>query len=430
VIKSAHIGEAAVGTAAIANASISKAKLQNAIIGTAQIENGAITNAKIANLSADKINAGTLRAITISGVTINGSSFRSDNGSSTFTVSGASMWLRNSNNFSVEVNSTGLYGRNADNTIRFMANSELVTTMAFGTSTRNVYLAARWHPNIPEENGEARVVAYQSLGGDGRWDIYDYIPLRADGFYGNFLNTSKGYHLYLRTGEDNAEVRLTASSQVQYYRNLRANQVYANAVQINDLTEAANLYLRCRTDGEVQVTRIGTTNDYRDLRCRFVKADAVDTTATHLYLRVAGSGGAAHVTARGSTSNYRDINAANFTRQSTRAAKTNFGTFEDDYSQTAVDIINDLTVITYDLKGDIAEGITDNRQIGFISEDSPMIASRDGKGIISDFLTAFHTKAIQEIDVRLENTEDRISMLELENQLLKKQIKELEERIA
>ncbi|WP_179289566.1 phage tail spike protein [Shouchella clausii] len=430
VIKSAHIGEAAVGTAAIANASINRAKLQNAIIGTAQIENGAITNAKIGNLSADKINTGTLRAITISGVTINGSSFRSDNGSSTFTVSGASMWLRNSNNFSVEVNSTGLYGRNADNTIRFMANSELVTTMAFGTSTRNVYLAAKWHPNIPEENGEARVIAYQSLGGDGRWDIYDYLPLRADGFYGNFLNTSKGYHLYLRTGEDNAEVRLTASSQVQYYRNLRANQVYANALQINDLTEAANLYLRPRTDGEVRVTRIGTTDDYRDLRCRFVKADAVDTTATHLYLRVAGSGGAAHVTARGSTSNYRDINAANFTRQSTRAAKTNFGTFEDDYSQTAVDIINDLTVITYDLKGDIAEGITDNRQIGFISEDSPMIASRDGKGIVSDFLTAFHTKAIQEIDVRLEDAEDRVSILELENQLLKKQIKELEERIT
>lgn len=59
-----------------------------------------------------------------------------------------------------------------------------------------------------------------------------------------------------------------------------------------------------------------------------------------------------------------------------------------------------------------------------------MIASRDGKGIVSDFLTAFHTKAIQEIDVRLEDAEDRVSMLELENQLLKKQIKELEERIA
>ncbi|MGN7286336.1 phage tail spike protein [Shouchella rhizosphaerae] len=440
VIKSAHIGEAAVGTAAIANASISKAKLQNAIIGTAQIENGAITNAKIgngqidnakiANLSADKINAGTLRAINISGVTINGSSFRSDNGSSTFTVSGASMWLRNSNNFSVEVNSTGLYGRNADNSIRFQANSELVTSMAFGTSTRNVYLAAKWHPNIPEENGEARVVAYQSLGGDGKWNSYIYIPLRAYGFYGNFLNTSMGHHLFLRTGTEDAEIRLVASEHAMYYRNLRANQVYANAVQINDLTEAANLYLRPRTDGEVRVTRIGTTDDYRDLRCRFIKADAVDTTATHLYLRVAGSGGAAHVTARGSTSNYRDINAANFTRQSTRTAKTNFGTFEDEYSQTAVDIINDLTVITYDLKDDIAEGITDNRQIGFISEDSPLIASRDRKGIVLDFLTAFNTRAIQEIDIRIEKTVDRVSLLEIENQILKEQIKELERKIS
>lgn len=127
---------------------------------------------------------------------------------------------------------------------------------------------------------------------------------------------------------------------------------------------------------------------------------------------------------------YRDIHAANFTRQSTRDAKTNFNTFSQEFNQTALEIISGLKVLAYDLKSDIRDGITDNRQIGFIAEDSPAIASKDGKGIISDVLLSFHTKAIQELDKKVEDTVDRVSFLELENQLLKQKLTQIEESLT
>src|SRR5690625_4659941 len=70
----------------------------------------------------------------------------------------------------VEISPSGLYGYNANNSVRFQADPSLVTSAAFGTSNDNTYLVA---------NNETRSVNYSSIPGDGQVDSYSYLPHRA-----------------------------------------------------------------------------------------------------------------------------------------------------------------------------------------------------------------------------------------------------------
>ena len=76
-----------------------------------------------------------------------------------------------------------------------------------------------------------------------------------------------------------------------------------------------------------------------------------------------------------------------------------------DYEEKALDVINELEVVNYQMKEDIKRGIN-KVHTGFISENSPAIASDDGKTINIFKLLSLNTKAIQELHKELEALEN------------------------
>lgn len=147
-------------------------------------------------------------------------------------------------------------------------------------------------------------------------------------------------------------------------------------------------------DGELRVTDRNFYNDgntrYLDVRARYYRGRAVidRTTSSYLYL---GSDLGVRVTSRGinNISNivYRPIQASAFQVRSSRESKENIRLFDG----SGLDVINDLSVVNYNYKGE------KELNIGFISEDSLSIAGDDGKFIDLNKLTAYLTKAVQEL---------------------------------
>lgn len=123
--------------------------------------------------------------------------------------------------------------------------------------------------------------------------------------------------------------------------------------------------------------------------------------------------------------NYRAMRASAFNTSSSRIYKTNIKNLTFD----ALKQVNQLKVVEYDLKADLAEGIFTNRQVGFISEENMMIATTDMSAINIYKVTSLNTAAIQILDSKVDTHTDRINLLEIENQYLKQKIKQLEDRL-
>lgn len=70
------------------------------------------------------------------------------------------------------------------------------------------------------------------------------------------------------------------------------------------------------------------------------------------------------------------------------------------------------------------------RKVGVVAEDSPFVATKDGKAVDINKVMYFNLRATQEIYTDLEDTKDKVGVLEIENQILKEQIKELERKIS
>jgi Prophage endopeptidase tail len=279
-----------------------------------------------------------------------GVNIASANGDGWFHVSGSRAEFHdNSNGRYVHISSDGLFGYNANGNVRFQADQTLVTSSAFGTSVENVYLAAF---------GEARVVDFNDIPGDGQVGSYRYLGIRADGFRGNFL----------------------------------------------DITTGENLYLRTYSSGEVRVTNVGTTSSYRPLRASNLYAASLDTnTGGSVYIRPSSTG-SVHVTVTGTTNNYRPIYASEFRNGSSIFYKTNIR----DVSVDALPIINNLEIKEYLFQEDVDNGDYDNWQVGLISELSPEVSTPDGKAINLYKLVSYAVKAIQELSAENERLKKEI----------------------
>ncbi|MCT1904125.1 phage tail spike protein [Oceanobacillus sojae] len=293
------IDEAIIQNAHIANGTIERAKLGRAIIGTAQVENGAITNAKIANLNADKLNAGSIR-----GIDVYGAKFRSSNGNNWMEIVGGEIHLHQSNGRYMDLSPTGLYGYNAGGSVRFQADSLLVTSRALGTATNNVYLAA-------QSGKEARVVDMKDVPSDGEIASYTYLPLRADGFYGNYIENnagSYGNNLYLRP-RSGGEVRVTGAGTTDAYYPLRAGALYSNTL----ITTTTSMWLG--TDNAVHLVNKGYVENssgnpiYRTLYAGTIRNYGIITHSTHGYFGVDGE---LRVVNKGLGDIYRDIRGLGF----------------------------------------------------------------------------------------------------------------------
>lgn len=192
-ITSARIAELAVGIAAIQNLAVTNAKIDRLAIDASQIQDLAVTtakigylavdNSKIANLSADKINVGTLN-----GIDIQGARFMSRDRYTQFTVESGSMEL--SGNYGrISITPESIMGYNSRGSNTFRMDSSLVNSSALGTSNYNVYLAS--------SGGEARVVDFGNLPGNGEVSNYVYRNMRA----GDFISQTGRMYSYYPTME-------------------------------------------------------------------------------------------------------------------------------------------------------------------------------------------------------------------------------------
>lgn len=279
-----------------------------------------------------------------------GVNIASANGDGWFHVSGSrAEFHSNSNGRYVHLSPNGLFGYNANGNVRFQADQTLVTSSAFGTSVENVYLAAY---------GEARVVNYDDIPGDGQVGSYRYLPLRASNLFADSLDVNVGTNLYLRT--------------------------YSN--------------------GEVRITNTGSTSSYRPLRASNLYGDSLDTNSGGSVFIRPSSNGSAHVTVTGTTNNYRPIYASEFRNGSSVFYKTNIR----DLSVEALPIINNLEIKEFVFQEDVDNGVYDNWQVGLISELSPEASSPDGKSINLYKLVSYSAKAIQELSTENERLKKEV----------------------
>lgn len=177
-------------------------------------------------------------------------------------------------------------------------------------------------------------------------------------------------------------------------------------------------------DGEFQVRRYGNMNyapmiadRYRTYHATGNWMDFVgdrletprDSQSRNLFLVPNGTG-IVSVSDKESV-NFYNIKASTFLNASSRSLKDNV--IETEIN--ALEALNSLTVVDYDLKKDIELGI-ENRQTGFIAEDSRIISDKEGKSIDSYKLATLNTKAIQELNA--------------ENKLLKQELQDIKQQLG
>lgn len=427
-----------------------------------------VSDANITALNAGKITAGTLDAgkvslINLRGLDIYGSRFSSSNGNNWMEIIGGDMRFSQYNGSYVNISPVGMYGYNASGELRFQSDLSLTTSAAFGTVNTNVYLGSF---------SETRSVTFNSIGGDGAVDSYTYTDVRAKHFYGNVLEANWGVNnatnVYLRP-RAGGEIRVTAGQTTDTYLDLRARGLYTTYLDKNlNHGSGDSIYVRPASNGELRVTRIGTTNRYLDVRAYGLKINAIDfntdaSTGSNLYVRTVAGGelrfttnggtsvyvdvrsryaytnvveinalhgntpnlflrpggtGEVRVTAAGRTDAYRPIRAASFPEGSSEKIKENILKFEGN----ALDILRKSVIYEYN-----RIGLNCKRELGFIIErETPDKVKYDGESINGYSHRSLNTKAIQELDLKVDNEISRLREV-IETQVFK--IAELEEQI-
>lgn len=378
-------------------------------------------------------------AESIIGGSIIGVNLMSADESGIFHVSGADAeFINASNSRRVKINPDGLFGYNADETIRFMANQTLVTSSAFGTSVQNVYLASY---------GEARVVNYDDIPGDGEVGSYRYLPLRAANLFADSVDVNQGTNLYLRT-YSNGEVRVTNVGSVTAFRALRASNFFGDSLDTNagsalylrapstgevratvngsttayipmrasnyfgdslDANVGPNVYVRPYSNGEVRITNTGSTTAYRPLRAANLFADSLDANVgPNVYIRPT-SDGVVRITAKNTTDVFRPIEASEFNVSSSQYLKKNI----EDYTEKVLPKINSTSVRAYHLNEDV-EGV-DPKRIGLIVQESPVEVVNINGGESNNIyaMASLLWKGVQELSAENEDLKRRIEILEM-----------------
>ncbi|MDM5199260.1 phage tail spike protein [Fictibacillus enclensis] len=372
--KSALDDAVVVATAALQSAQ-TELEFENGIIAREKTNPNELVlfNSKGIGVSVDNgqtfKNAITSRGVvaeTIYGGNIFGVNISSVTGDGQFNVSGGNAKFTNSDG-TITISPSAIIGKDSAGNTRFSADQNFVSSIAFGTVTKNVY--------ITSVGGEGRCVDTNGVPGDGEIYSYTYNPFRAAGIWGDYIsNHNLNRHLYLGT---DLEVRATSRglgySTDIIYRPVRASGFYGNQVIVNGGT---NMYLGVVSsstagEGEVRVTNTAGYNN--------------------------GSIG------------YRPIRASEYRNGSSIDYKTNI----EDLADIGLSVINNLQVKRYALNEDVNNGIYDNWQVGLISEFSPEVATADLKSINLYKLLSYTVKAVQELSVQSNAQDKRISDLEL-----------------
>lgn len=389
--------------------------IENSVIGTAQIKDAAITDAKIGNLSANKITTGNLNAANVNIINMNASNIvtgeltgitlRSSANGSSFYVRGNELFMQKANGDHLTMDTSGIYWYNSKGDILFQSSKKLTTSDIFGTAEYNVYLAAF---------NESRSVTYASaLTGQGGVNDYTYVAHRASKIYANKMeiNTGSGSptHLYLGTSSAEADVRVVVAGDGDIsYARLRAGALFGNSLSVNAATDAVQLYLQ--TKDEVRLTNVASNPDnstYRNIRgnkAYFNQLSVNDfTDANHMYLQTNDEVRVKNVGTDASATSYKAVRASAFNTSSLAEYKTNIETFE----KSALDIIGQSTIYSYNLKGDI-----ETDEIGLVIGEGYSIAQEvvNGDGVSQYRMNSLSWKAIQELHEKIKDLENELAV--------------------
>lgn len=408
-----------------------------------------VADANITSLSANKMTTGTLNAANVNIINLNANSIATG-----------------------QIDTNYLTVRGGTATDYSLIEGSLIESR--GLHTRTWFGVTKTHDvRLRMENGYFRArnnsmnwsLYFSDWGistyadGTGDNDASGYIEFHAEGYSPTGSDTgitmgSLSGRVALETNGSNifinpkgATVYVSRSNQTTFF-DLRANQLYANGIrQHPDGVAGTHFYLG--TSYEVRVTSLSMAEGgtfYRPIRASqflnssgdqaymngsgggtlnsgtYLSAGGMRTNATNIYFGVpSGSANGKVIVANnngynsGGSVGYRPIVASAFENGSSITLKTNVEALSID----ALEVILNLSVVEYDLIDDVENGVFDNRQVGLISEHSIEVASSDGMAIDLYKLTSYNTKAIQDINTKIDLTREELvlKIAELETRI-------------
>lgn len=251
-------------------------------------------------------------------------------------------------------------------------------------------------------DNEVRVTARGGYNGEDTV----YRNMRALGYYGDFIETNSvtsGVNIYIRP-DSNAEVRFTSRGTTDTYVDIRAKNVYGRSLISRD---SGNLYLG--TDDGVRVTGKSLYNGgspiWRNLAANGLYANFLDinpnTNASNLYLRADNE---IRITKRNTTDSYIPIRAASATWTSSERYKYDIENWDIDVLEHLVDRVQ---LYSYKLYSEIEE---DSQRVrhGVVLERETPDEWKNGDGVDSYEMTAWCLKAIQELTKKVRRLETEL----------------------
>lgn len=401
-----------------------KTTIEEGVIDTAYIKDAAITSAKIKDITADKIKAGEVSGLILTSLSETGR----------FSVEGQHATLENTDTgWKTDIYDNGIYTYNSDHSLRARFTEDIVNSNKFGTSSTNVYLATGGLDGEEGEaaGGEVRAVLYTKAI-DNNEDVgskyeYTYRPFRGEGMVGSYVNLNTAIpgsnNMYLRV-PSGKEVKITRIGTVDDFQDIRAKDGYFGSI-MQESSDAGNFYIGA--NGEVRMTSRGGYNGdatiYRDIRAQdaWIASIIQKDTESNFYI---GTYGKLRVTSRAGYNDgdtkYKAVQASGFENKSLATLKTDIFKHQDD----ALSCINAADIYNYKLKEEVAEAQPSNH-IGLIIGDGyntpDCVKNNDGTAIDIYAMSSVAWKAIQELSNKNEALNNRISDLQSEIDILRRE---------
>lgn len=256
--------------------------------------------------------------------------------------------------------------------------------------------------------GSDAEVRVTSRGGYNGTDTI-YRDVRALGFYGNYLDSNyvtAGQNIYIRP-DRGSEVRFTVRGTTDSYVDIRGGTGWLASVSHRNPN--ARFYIG--SDNGVRITGRSLYNGgdviWRNLAANGLYANFLDvnpnTNATNLYLRGKNE---IRITKNGTTDSYIPIRAASATWTSSEQYKYDI----EDWNVDVLDhLVNRIKLYSYKLKAEKDNEIERVRH-GVILERETPDEWKNGDGVDSYEMTAWSIKAMQELAMKVRKLEERVGI--------------------
>nr|WP_315293442.1 phage tail spike protein [Mammaliicoccus lentus] len=236
-----------------------------------------------------------------------------------------------------------------------------------------------------------------------------YRDVRASGFKGNYLDSNyvtSGQHIYIRP-ERGSEVRFTVRETTDNYVDIRGATGWLSSVSHRD----ANARFYIGSDNGVRITGRSLYNGgdviWRNLAANGLYANFLDinpnTNASNLYLRANNE---VRITKRNTTDSYIPIRAASATWTSSEQYKYDI----EEWNVDVLDhLVNRIKLYSYKLKAEQDNEIERVRH-GVILERETPEEWKNGDGVDSYEMTTWSIKAIQELAKKVKTLEEKMEV--------------------